>query len=171
MHIHWWKRSSNWWSNYFSSRDSNWVILSHEDALVLTLGVGGFDIPRILVDPSNSTNLLQISTYRQMGYSTSALENLGCVLSIFNKATTISLGNVVLPIQAGLTTLNAHLFVVDNLSPYNTIMGRIWLLKMEVILSTYHQMVSYLIKVEQVDLHGSSLAAQQCYQVAVESRQ
>lgn len=122
----------------FPPIDSNRVILPHEDALVLSLGVGGFDICRILVDPGNSANLLQISTYRQMGYFLSALENLGCVLSIFNKATTISLGNVVLPVHAGPTTLNVHFFVVDDLSPYNAIMGQIWLHKIKVILSTYH---------------------------------
>ncbi|RVW61066.1 hypothetical protein CK203_045809 [Vitis vinifera] len=37
----------------------------------------------------------------------------------------------------------------------------------EVIPSTYHQMVSYLIESGQVDLLGSQLVAQQCYQVTV----
>lgn len=58
-----------------------------------------------------------------MEYSSSALENLGCILSEFNEATTISLGDVVFPIQVGLTILNVHFFVVEILSPYNAIMG------------------------------------------------
>ena len=43
----------------------------------------------------------------------------------------------------------------------------VWLHKMKVIPSTYHQMVSYLIESGQVDLLGSQLVAQQCYQVTV----
>ncbi|KAL6336522.1 hypothetical protein AAG906_022463 [Vitis piasezkii] len=37
------------------------------------------------------------------------------------------------------------------------------------ILSTYHQMVSYLIEEGQVDLFGSQLVTRQCYQVALDS--
>ena len=50
-------------------------------------------------------------------------------------------------------------------------MGWVWLHKIKVILSIYHQMVSYLTEVGQVDLLGSQLAAQQCYQETVEVRQ
>ena len=34
----------------------------------------------------------------------------------------------------------------------------------------YHQMVSYLTKVGQVDLFGNQLATRKCYQVALESK-
>lgn len=107
----------------FPPIDPNWMILPQEDHLVLTLVVGVFDMCRILVDPGSSADLLQMSAYRQMEYSSSALENLGCILSEFNEATTISLDDVVFPIQASLTILNVHFFVVEVLSPYNAIMG------------------------------------------------
>lgn len=86
--------------------DVNQVLQMHEDTLILTPGVGKFDVWRILVDPNSSTDLLQISTYKKMSYSTFALENLGCLLSIFNGTTTTSLGNVVLPVQVGPVTLS-----------------------------------------------------------------
>lgn len=44
----------------FSFINSNRVILSHEDALVLTLGVGGFDVHKILVDLGSSIYLQQM---------------------------------------------------------------------------------------------------------------
>lgn len=78
--------------------DPSWVILPQKDALVLTLVVDVFDMHRILIDPGSSVDLLQMSTYRQMRYSSSALENLGRILSEFNEATIISLGDVVFPI-------------------------------------------------------------------------
>lgn len=85
---------------------ANRVLKSHENALVLTLGVGGFDVRRVLVDPSSSTNLLQISTFKQTSYSPSAVKNPGRLLPGFNGARTTSLGDVVLPVQAGPITLN-----------------------------------------------------------------
>ncbi|RVW75941.1 hypothetical protein CK203_051812 [Vitis vinifera] len=60
---------------------------------------------------------------RQMGYSPSALENPGRLLSGFNGATITSLGNVVLPVQANPITLSMQFSMVDDLSPYNAIMG------------------------------------------------
>ena len=48
-----------------------------------------------------------------------------------------------------------------------------WVLlhKMKTILSTYHQIASYLIEVGQVDLLSSQLVSRQCYQVTVEAGQ
>ena len=142
----------------FSPVDANQVLQSHEDALLLTLGIYGFDLKRILVYPGSSVDLLQMSIYKQMCYSPSTLENLGCLLPGFNGATTTSLGDVVLPIQIGLVILNVWFSMVDDLSLYNVIMGRAWLYIMKFIPSTYHQMVSYLTEEGQVDLFGSQLA-------------
>ena len=50
----------------FPSIDSNRVILPHEDALVLTLGVDSFDLRKILIDLGSSADLLQMLAYRQM---------------------------------------------------------------------------------------------------------
>ena len=58
--------------------------------------------------------------------------------------------------------------MIDDLSPYNAIMGRAWLHKMKSIPPTYHKMVSYLTK-RQVDLFGNQLVTRQCYQVMLES--
>ncbi|RVW23798.1 hypothetical protein CK203_098004 [Vitis vinifera] len=46
----------------FSPIDFNQVLQPHEDALILTLGVGGFDMRRILDDLSSSTDFMQMST-------------------------------------------------------------------------------------------------------------
>ena len=106
----------------FPPIEVNWVLQPHEDTLILTLGVGGFDMRRTLVDLGSSADLLQMLVYRQMGYSPFALENSGRLLSEFNEATTTFLGDVVLPVQASPITLSMQFLVVDNLSPYNVIM-------------------------------------------------
>ena len=149
---------------------ANRVLQTHENALILTLGVSGFDVRRVLVNPGGLVDLLQMLAYKQMSYSPFALENLGRLLSGFNGAMTTSLGDVVLLVQAGPITLNVQFSVVDNLSSYNANMGRAWLHKMKVIPSTYHRMVSYHMEEGQVDLLGSQLVARQCYQVALDSK-
>ena len=63
-----------------------------------------------------------------------------------------------LSVQAGPVTLKVQFSVVEDLSPFNAILGRTWLHYMKVIPSTYHQMVSFLIEDGQIDLYGSQLA-------------
>ncbi|RVX05862.1 hypothetical protein CK203_023754 [Vitis vinifera] len=128
--------------------------------------MGDFDVRRILIDPGSSTDLLQASVINHMGLELSGLENLGKILSRFNGAATTSLGDIVLSVQAGPVTLNVQFSVVEDLSPFNAILGRMWLHYMKVIPSTYHQMVSFLTEDGQIDQYGSQLAACQCYQIA-----
>ena len=48
----------------FSLVNASKLLQPHEDALVLTLGISGFDMRRFLVDPSSSTDILQMSAYK-----------------------------------------------------------------------------------------------------------
>ena len=48
----------------FSLVNASKLLQPHEDALVLTLGISGFDMRRVLVDPSSSTDILQMSAYK-----------------------------------------------------------------------------------------------------------
>lgn len=144
------------------------VLQPNRDVLILTLGIGDFDVRRILVDPGSFADFLQVSMIKQMGFIPSNLENLGRMLSGFNEASTTSLEDIILPIQIGSVTLNIQLSVVENLSPFNAILGRTWLHSMKVIPFTYHQMVNFITQDGQIDLYGSQLAARQCYQTAQE---
>ncbi|RVW17408.1 hypothetical protein CK203_094157 [Vitis vinifera] len=93
-----------------------------------------------------------------MGHSLAGLENPGRILSGFNGSSTTSLGDIILPVQLASHSQRAIL-VVQELSPFNVILGRTWLHYMKAIPSTYHQMVSFLTNEGQTDLYGSQLAA------------
>ncbi|XP_034690591.1 uncharacterized protein LOC117918188 [Vitis riparia] len=114
--------------------------------------------------------MVQASVISHMRHSLIDLENPGQILSGFNGAATTSLGDIVLSVQVGPITLNVQFSVVQDLSPFNIILGRTWLHYMNVIHSTYHQMVSFLTEDGQIDLYGNQLAARQCYQIAREAR-
>ncbi|RVX10860.1 hypothetical protein CK203_018344 [Vitis vinifera] len=143
--------------------DPTRTLQPHRDALILSLEIGDFDVRRILVDPGSSADLVQASVVSHMGHSLTGLENPGRILSGFNRSSTTSLGDIVLPVQAGPVTLNVQFLVVQELPPFNIILGRTWLHYMKAIPSTYHQMVSFLTNDGQVDLYGSQLATRQCY--------
>ena len=153
----------------FPAVDPAQVLQPHQDALILTLGVGDFDVKRILVDPGSSADLLQVAAIKQMGFEPSSLENPRRTLSGFNGSFTTAHGDVTLPVQAWPIILNVLFSVVKDLSPFNAILGRTWLHSMKVIASTYHQMVSFITQDGQIDLYGSQLASRQCYQLAREA--
>lgn len=90
-----------------------------------------------------------------MGFIPSSLENPGRIVYEFNGASIISLGDIILPIQARLVTLNVKLSVVEDLSPSNAILGRTWLHNKKVIPSTYHQMVSFITQDGQIKLYDN----------------
>nr|CAN76325.1 hypothetical protein VITISV_011886 [Vitis vinifera] len=85
----------------------------HRDALILSLEIGDFDVRRILVDPGSSADLVQASVVDHMGHSLAGLENPGRILSGFNGSSTTSLGDIILPVQAGPVTLNVQFSVID----------------------------------------------------------
>ena len=72
----------------FPPVNPNRVIVPHYDALVLALCIRGFDVHRVLVDPGNTTNLLQLFAFNQMKLSSRMLNSIGRVLSSFNGVTT-----------------------------------------------------------------------------------
>ncbi|RVX09469.1 Transposon Ty3-I Gag-Pol polyprotein [Vitis vinifera] len=124
----------------FPPVDPNRTLQPHCDALILSLEIGDFDVRRILVDPGSSADLVQASVVGHMGHTLTGLENPGRILSGFNRSSTTSLGDIVLSVQADPVTLNVQFSVVQELSPFNVILGCTWLHYMKAIPSTYHQM-------------------------------
>ncbi|XP_034672582.1 uncharacterized protein LOC117904180 [Vitis riparia] len=153
----------------FPTLDPSRGLQPHRDALILTIGVGDYDVKRILIDPGSSTDLLQVAVIKRMGFEPSSLENPGRTLSGFNGSSTTSLGDVILSVHAGPVILNILFSVVEDLSPFNAILGRTWLHGMKAIPSTYHQKVSFITQDGQINLYGSQPAARQCYQISCEA--
>ena len=144
--------------------------MPHYDALVFTLCINGFDVPMVLIDPASAIDLLQLPAFKQMKLSLGMLNSAEHILYGFNGATTVTLGDVTLLIKARPVTHQVLFSIVEDLGPYNAIMGRAWLHSMKVVPSTYHQMVSYLTNIGQVDLLSSQLAARQCYQLSIQEQ-
>ena len=80
------------------------VNVPHYDALVLTICINGFDVHKVLVDPGSAIDLLQLPAFSQMKLSQQMLNSAWRILSGFNGATTTTLGDITLPVQAGPVT-------------------------------------------------------------------
>ena len=113
---------------------------------------------RVLVYPGNAADLLHLPAFKQMRVSIDHLSSAGKVLSGFNRATTLTVGDIAFPVRVGPMTQQILFSVVEDLGPYNAILGQTWLHAMKAIPSTYHQTISYLTAFGQVDLQGSQLA-------------
>ena len=136
----------------FPPINSTCVITPHYDALVLTVCINSFDVHKVLVDPSSATDLLHLPAFKQMRVPLDHLSSVGRVLSGFNGATKLTVGDITFPVKAGPVTQQVLFSVVEDLGPYNAILGRAWLHAMKMVPSTYHQTISYLTASGQVDL-------------------
>ena len=128
------------------------VITPHYDALILTLCINNFDVHRVLVDLGSATELLHLPTFKHIRVPLGHPSSSDKVLSGFNGATTLTVGDITLFVKAGPVTQQVLFSVVEDLGLYNAIVCRTWLHAMKAIPSTYHQTISYLTAFGQVDL-------------------
>ena len=77
------------------------VITPHHGALVLTLCINNLDVHRVLVDPGSAADLLQVPIFRQMKVPLDKLSPADRILSRFNGATTLAMGDITFPVKAG----------------------------------------------------------------------
>ena len=80
------------------------VITPHHDALVLTVCINSFDVHRVLVDLGSAADLLHLPAFKQMRVPLDHLSSAGRVLSWFNGATTLTVGDIAFPVRAGPVT-------------------------------------------------------------------
>ena len=107
----------------FPPIDPTRIITPHYDALILTLYINNFDVHRVLVDPSSAVELLHLPALTQMKVPLSHLNSAGRVLSRFNGSTTLKVGDISLSVKAGPVTHQVLFSVVEDLGPYNAIVG------------------------------------------------
>ena len=108
----------------FPHVNPNRNIVPHFDALVLTLYINDFDVHMVLVDRSSLRDLLQLPAFKKMKLSSGVVNLAGRILSGFNGATIITLGDVALPLKVGPVTQQVLFSIVEDLRPYNAIMGQ-----------------------------------------------
>ena len=78
---------------------------------------------RVLVDPDSAADLCQPLALRQMNISLDRLSFADRILSNFNGATIVTMGDITLPVRARPVVQQVLFSVVKDLGPYNAIFG------------------------------------------------
>ncbi|XP_026459830.1 uncharacterized protein LOC113360542 [Papaver somniferum] len=123
----------------FDAEDIEEDMEDHNDPLVLTFPVAGYNIRKILIDGGSSINVLFYDTFKRMELNDKQLISSYYTIYGFNGAPTNPLGDIVLEVEAGPMKIETRFIVVDVPSPYNAIIGRRWVHKLKGVATTYHQ--------------------------------
>jgi len=150
----------------FSDKDKIGTIQSHDDALVVTLRIGRYDVKRAMVDQGSSAEIMYPDLYKGLSLKPEHLTAYDSPLLNFDGKVVILRGQILLPVQVGLEIVEVDFIVVDAYFPYMAIMGRPWLYALGAVSSTLHQKVKYLSDDQIKETVGSQSTTRQ-YLVAV----
>ena len=100
-----------------------WVITPHYDALILIVCINSFDVHRVLIDLGSAVDLLHLPASKRMRVPIDHLHSAGRVFSGFDRATTLSIGDITFSVKADPITQQVLFSVVEDLGPYNAILG------------------------------------------------
>ncbi|XP_065638101.1 uncharacterized protein LOC136071121 [Quercus suber] len=127
----------------FSDEDKIGTIQPHDDALVVTLRIGGYDVKRVMVDQGSAVEIMYPNLYRGLNLKLDDLTPYSSPLVSFEGRIITSKGQIRLPVQIGSEVVKVDFIVVDVYSPYTAIVARPWLHTLEAVSSTLHQKVKY----------------------------
>ena len=108
----------------FSEEDKVGTIQPHDDALVITLRIEGYDVKRVMVDQGSKVEIMYPNLYNRLGLKLEDLTAYDSALVSFDEKVIISKGQIQLPVQAGSKVVEVHFIVVDAYSPYTAIVAR-----------------------------------------------
>ena len=100
------------------------TIQPHDDALVVTLRIGGYDVKMVMVDQGNRAEIMYPDLYRGLNLKLKDLIAYDSPLVSFNGKVVIPKGQIRFPMQAGLKVVEVDFIAVDAYSPYTAIVAR-----------------------------------------------
>ncbi|CAA0821501.1 Unknown protein, partial [Striga hermonthica] len=137
----------------FKAEDAEGVVLPHNDALVITAEVAGFDVKRVFIDTGSSVDVMFYDCFVQINKELNMeLKPVATTLYGFNGGEVMPMGEVSLPVALGSGELRkvrmVRFVVVGAESSYNIIMGRTSLNAFQAVVSTYHMTIKYPVDYE-----------------------
>ena len=108
----------------FSNEDKAETIQPHDDALVVTLRIGGYDMRRVLVDQGSAIEIMYLDLYKGLNLKPEDLTAYESPLVSFKGNTVIPKSQIKLPIQTDSEVVEVDFIVIDSYSPYTAIVAR-----------------------------------------------
>ena len=154
----------------FSDEDKIGTIQPHDDALVITLRIGGYDVKRVMVHQGSAVEIMYPNLYKGLSLKAKDLTPYSSPLVSFEGKVIIPKGHIRLPMQTSSETVEVDFIVVDAYSPYTAIVARPWLHTLGVVSSTLHQKIKYPSKEQIEEILGDQTMARQCMVAAIRHR-
>ena len=108
----------------FSDEDKLGTIQPYDDALVVTLTIGGYDVKRVMIDQGSAAEIMYPDLYKGLGLKLENLTAYSSPLVSFKGKMVVPKGQIRLPVQIGTDVVEVDFIVVNAFSPYTAIMGR-----------------------------------------------
>ncbi|KAL0445189.1 UNVERIFIED_CONTAM: hypothetical protein Slati_2241600 [Sesamum latifolium] len=138
---------------------------AHNDALVITAILAGYEVGRIFIDSGSSADILFGEAYDQM--------QLGDIS--WRKEVVHPRGMISLPLTMGAGTTQKTCTIkflgVDVPSAYNVILGRPTLTTFKAVISIYHMKIKFPTPGGVGEVQGDLLQSRKCYVEAVRKGQ
>ncbi|XP_050257750.1 uncharacterized protein LOC126702927 [Quercus robur] len=151
----------------FSDEDKQGTLQPHDDALVVTLRIGGYDVKRVLVDQGSAVEVMYPDLYKGLNLKPEDLSAYDSPLVSFEGKTVIPKGMIRLLVQTDSDVVEVDFIVVDAYSPYTAIVARPWLHALGAMSSTLHQKVKYPSGGRVKEVVGNQGMARQCMVSAI----
>ncbi|XP_075640266.1 uncharacterized protein LOC142612018 [Castanea sativa] len=153
-------------------KDAQCLHHPHDDALVITIQAGDYNMHRVLIDNGSSVDILYYAAFQQMGINRERLVPTNAPFVDFGGTRVFPLGVVTLAVTVRdypqQITKNVAFLVVDCSSAYNAMIGRSTLNSWKAVTSTYHLMVKFPTDYGVGELRGDQVAAHECYVAMME---
>ena len=116
-----WKSDWRW---VFSDEDNIRTIQLHDDALVVILKIGWYDVKRVLVDQGNGAEIMYPDLYKGLNLKPEDLTTYDSPLVSFDGKVVFSRSQIRLPVQVGLEVMEVDFIMADAYAPYTAIVAR-----------------------------------------------
>jgi len=127
----------------FSNEDKMGTIQTHDDVLMVTLRIGGYDVKRVMVDQGSYAKIMYLDLYKGLNLKPEDLTTYDSPLVSFDRKVFIPRGQISLSVQASSEMVEVDFIVVYAYSPYKAIVARPWLHALGAVSSTLHLKVKY----------------------------
>ena len=108
----------------FLEEDKIGTTQPHDDALLITLRIGDYDVNREMVDGGSATEIRYVELYKGLNFTPEDLMPYSSSLMSFDGKLVIPKGMIRLPIQTGPKIVEVNFIVVDTYSPFTAIVAR-----------------------------------------------
>ena len=123
-----------------------------------------------MVDQGSAAEIIYPDLYKGLSLRAEDLMPYSSPLVSFEGKVIIPKGQIRLPVQIGLVTVEVDFIMVDAFSPYIAIVARPWLHTLGVVSSTLHQKIKYPSEGQIEEILGDQTVARQCMVAAIRHR-